>query len=221
MSRDYDDLKMVKQQTRPKNSSETEDLSYNRSDRDRLLTDLANLHDQGHEKFWAWRRGLRERFWGHVPDEKLTELRDQLRRVWNRDVLLKEKKAILTEWLQLGACGDYPFRIFRRASPAQISAQSSTARETPPFLLNFELGRIVPNPANFLTELTGAVLARYRGLAVCYNPWCAAPYFVAKRKTQKYCDRGDCTAFAQRQYALSWWRRKHDQEPSKRARKEK
>lgn len=40
---------------------------------------------------------------------------------------------------------------------------------------------------------------------VCANPDCPAPYFLRKRKDQKFCERGGCTDYAQRQYALKWW----------------
>jgi hypothetical protein len=43
---------------------------------------------------------------------------------------------------------------------------------------------------------------------VCGNPECPAPYFLRKRKDQKYCERGKCSAYAQRRYALGWWERK-------------
>jgi len=42
--------------------------------------------------------------------------------------------------------------------------------------------------------------------AVCANPECPAPYFLKSRKTQKICEAGDCVAWAQRNYALKWWR---------------
>jgi len=44
--------------------------------------------------------------------------------------------------------------------------------------------------------------------AVCANPECPAPYFLRKRKDQKFCERGPCSAYAQRRYALGWWERK-------------
>ena len=40
---------------------------------------------------------------------------------------------------------------------------------------------------------------------VCGNPECFLPYFLARRKDQKFCERGECTAYAQRRYALAWW----------------
>jgi hypothetical protein len=44
--------------------------------------------------------------------------------------------------------------------------------------------------------------------AVCANPDCPAPYFLRRRKDQKFCERGPCSAYAQRLYALGWWKRK-------------
>jgi len=53
-------------------------------------------------------------------------------------------------------------------------------------------------------------------LGVCGNPDCPAPYFLKRRRNQKYCERGSCTAYAQRQYSLKSWRRR-----GKRSRAEK
>jgi hypothetical protein len=44
-------------------------------------------------------------------------------------------------------------------------------------------------------------------LGICANPDCLAPYFRKKRTTQKYCERGPCVQYAQRQYSLDWWNR--------------
>jgi hypothetical protein len=43
-------------------------------------------------------------------------------------------------------------------------------------------------------------------LGLCGNPDCAAPYFIKKRKTQKFCEAGACVSYAQRRYANKWWR---------------
>lgn len=42
--------------------------------------------------------------------------------------------------------------------------------------------------------------------AICANPDCPAPYFLKSRKTQKFCEAGECVAWAQSNYALKWWR---------------
>jgi hypothetical protein len=43
---------------------------------------------------------------------------------------------------------------------------------------------------------------------VCANPDCGAPYFLAKRKDQRICANDKCTAWAQREWALDWWKEK-------------
>jgi hypothetical protein len=42
---------------------------------------------------------------------------------------------------------------------------------------------------------------------ICANPDCQSPYFIRKRSTQKYCEIGPCTKFAQKKSALRWWHR--------------
>lgn len=40
---------------------------------------------------------------------------------------------------------------------------------------------------------------------ICANPECAAPYFIRKRNTQKYCEAGPCVEYGARQRANRWW----------------
>jgi hypothetical protein len=40
---------------------------------------------------------------------------------------------------------------------------------------------------------------------ICANPSCYAQYFIAKRRSQKYCSDA-CAQPAQQQYKLQWWR---------------
>jgi hypothetical protein len=41
---------------------------------------------------------------------------------------------------------------------------------------------------------------------VCGNPECEAPYFLARRKDQRQCGNDKCTAWAQREWSLDWWK---------------
>ena len=43
--------------------------------------------------------------------------------------------------------------------------------------------------------------------AICANPNCPNPYFIRKRKTQKYCDAGPCVEYGARLRANLWWAR--------------
>ncbi|MGB2676915.1 MAG: hypothetical protein WAN12_07530 [Candidatus Acidiferrum sp.] len=55
-------------------------------------------------------------------------------------------------------------------------------------------------------------------IGVCGNPDCPAPYYLKSRSDQKFCQsgKGECTAYAQRQYALKWW---HEKKQGKKAKK--
>lgn len=44
-----------------------------------------------------------------------------------------------------------------------------------------------------------------RKTAVCENPDCPAPYFIRKRKTQKFCEAGPCVDYGARLRANKWW----------------
>jgi hypothetical protein len=158
-----------------------------------LLTDLANLHDQGHERFWGWKNGLRQAMFGRISDGALIELRNDLRKVWDERIPVEEKNSILFHWLESGG---------RRAEL--------------PLIVRFEWAAIFANPTNMRAQLAFGAVNRARRLAICSNPTCSVRYFLAKRRGQKYCERGDCTAYAQRQYALNWWKREHSSEKRKR-----
>jgi hypothetical protein len=62
----------------------------------------------------------------------------------------------------------------------------------------------------FLLDYFNGVLRK------CHNPDCPAPFFIARRQTQKFCELGPCTEYAQRQYALKWWREKGAKRRAKR-----
>ena len=155
--------------------------------RRRLLLELANLHDEGLVRFQkAWG----ERFDAASPQE-IFELRDELQQIWDRQTSLDAKHEILDGWLRLRAEG------FRRFG----------YREWTIFLPG---GRLLPHFRNLRTQLLTGVLEQYWHFATCGNPSCPVPYFLARRRDQKYCERGDCTEYAQRQHALKWWRREGD-----------
>ena len=42
--------------------------------------------------------------------------------------------------------------------------------------------------------------------AVCENPECPAPYFIRKRRTQKFCEAGPCVEYGARLRANKWWK---------------
>jgi len=41
--------------------------------------------------------------------------------------------------------------------------------------------------------------------AFCVNPDCISPYFLKRRRDQRFCELGPCTRYAQREYTRKWW----------------
>ena len=92
-------------------------------------------------------------------------------------------------------------------SIAEIEVQVKYALEAQPSVKAGGIELTTENLWSFICILF--LLDRKAGkTGVCANPECPAPYFVRRRKDQKYCERGSCSAYAQRQYALGWWERK-------------
>src|SRR5215469_6756648 len=58
---------------------------------------------------------------------------------------------------------------------------------------------------NFRGQFVTAILENWRRFRICGNPNCPERYFLGKRSTQRYCERGDCTKYAQQKHALKWW----------------
>lgn len=189
-----------------------------------LLTELANLHEQGCERFW--------REWGWLypreSDADLLKLRDELRKVWepistegeepmtgllwnprtnrcehtassifNESHKIGEKQAILDSWLAW--------------RPADVDPKTYR-----PWRAMFGVANPLPDPRNLRAALALVVLYERRWMLKCGNADCPTPYFLGRRIDQKFCERGDCTSYAQRQYALKWWRREGEKRRAKR-----
>ncbi len=157
-----------------------EDAFY--QDRKRLLLELANLHDAGFERF---QRRLGARFW-RVNQQSVFDLRDGLRRIWERDTPLSVKQSILDMWAKWIPRGFN--RLGYRAWYPSLS-----------------LGRLVPAGESLHAQLVQGVLEHSRHFARCGNPGCAVSYFLARRNDQKYCENGECTRYARNRHALKWW----------------
>lgn len=65
---------------------------------------------------------------------------------------------------------------------------------------------IVFSPLNEMQAACYALLLNANRARFCANPDCPAPYFVAKRATQRYCSP-DCLKPFQKQWKLDWWNR--------------
>jgi hypothetical protein len=168
--------------------------------RKELLSDLANMHDRGFARFL---RKWGQRFLGShatLTDGDIFTLRDGLRQVWHPEVSIAEKQGVLNGWLQVR----HPIPSSPRGPFSYIGQRPLQYDMWQPVL---HAGKIEPAFHSIRAQLIQGVLEQHPRLAICLNPDCAAPYFMAKRSDQKYCERGECTAYAQRKYALEWWNR--------------
>lgn len=114
----------------------------------------------------------------------LIPLRDTLRAIWRApDVRTKE-------WGLFRISQDF----FLRGDPSLIQLPTSNGTD---FLLRSGPPTQIEQ---FLLELMRwADLLRY-----CGNPGCTMPYFIATRRSQKYCSE-PCSGPAQREFKRRWW----------------
>ena len=147
--------------------------------RKRLLLELANLRDDGIGRF----RKLNASRFPYEEDAFLVNCRNALRKAWSAP---KEEKQDFVDNL-----------VHHSAIKYGIAS----------FIAPITAGRLTAAPQHFFSQLAVAILENWRSFAICGNPECGARYFLAKRKTQKYCERGVCTDYAQRRYALDYWNR--------------
>jgi len=179
-----------------------------------LLLELANLQDSGFARF---QRIFQQSFgkWSRQIEEWLVlRLRDELRKVWDSSTPIQKKQQIVDEWTKWNP----------RPRPSQIG--DSIYRDYRMWVPVLATGRLTPGLDSLHGQLVQGVMEQFERLRICGNPECPTPYFLARRKDQKYCERGDCTSYAQRQYALKWWhsvggdrRRKESSKVSRKQRK--
>lgn len=126
----------------------------------------------------------------------LLEIRDTLRLIWAEPDLRKR------EWLVFRLRDE----LMARADPGLAHAGGG--------IMGISLLKRLPPPTAFEQALIvlfkSADRARY-----CNNPDCPAPYFFARRRTQKYCSDA-CALPAQREFKRKWWKEHGDHWRAKR-----
>jgi len=118
---------------------------------------------------------------------QMVQVRDAVRIIWREPDLRKR------EWLAF-RLRDYLLvktdPQFAHASGLMSGPGGDSIDQLPP-------PSIFEQAIMYLLKL--ADLARY-----CANPECPAPYFLAKRRSQKYCSDG-CSKPAQKEFKRRWW----------------
>jgi hypothetical protein len=147
-----------------------------------LIVEMANLRDDGLTRF---RSKVASLFYPET-NQILFNARRDIRLVWLRSTPMREKQKVAEAYFSAGWA-----LLFSQKRPAVT-----------PFL---RVGQIVVDPLNFRAQFAIAIMENWRRFAICSNPECSAPYFLFKRKTQKFCNDDKCIAYAHRRDALVWW----------------
>jgi hypothetical protein len=72
---------------------------------------------------------------------------------------------------------------------------------------NWKRGELVYEPQNELEQAIYALFRNSRLARVCESTDCPAPFFIAKRKSQRYCGP-ECASVYQKQWKRRWWKDK-------------
>ena len=151
----------------------------------RLLSDLANCKDD--QRNWFCKR------WPAGKKSEFLIIRDDLRRIWAKQIEIQDANNIVLGWLSEQR------HSLHRIEPTAVAIIQ-------PFFPDLRTGKLLPLPTTLRVRIAMACLEHYSRMKVCANPDCKFPYFLAGRKTQRVCEQGECTAWAQRQYANKWWK---------------
>ena len=169
--------------------------------RQKLLLDLANIEvgsPRLHKRL--------EQFNSPSPRE-VSEIQVALRSIWSDfSQAPSTGTPILVNWLFSATQGHLVPESLRITKLKDLELGEYKVQGDISLIPNWRTGQIEFAPSNFLGQLVTAVLENWRDFRVCGNPECAAKFFYAKRRNQRYCERGDCSKYAQQQHALKWWR---------------
>jgi hypothetical protein len=71
---------------------------------------------------------------------------------------------------------------------------------------DWKRGEITYEPRNEFERALYALFRNSSHAKICANAECTAPYFIARRTTQRYCSP-DCAEVFQQRWKLDWWKR--------------
>lgn len=74
-------------------------------------------------------------------------------------------------------------------------------------VFDWNRGEIVYKPEDDFEQALYALFRNSSRARVCGNPDCPAPYFVAGRKSERYCGE-DCARVFQQEWKRNWWKQK-------------
>ncbi len=144
------------------------------------------------------------------------ELRDQLRRVWRdaqsaNDILpvlftVNTKEKLLPNVLGLTVGVKRSGELYGYANNGEDNDGLRRLMGSFTLKVDWARGSLVPEFETQFQRACYVLLKNSARARFCQNPDCCAPYFIAKRATQKYCGQ-DCLKPIQKKWKLEWWNR--------------
>ena len=184
-------------------------------DEAKLLTDLANMRDDG-----VWNFQKRWDIYGGYGNDRLIHRRDELQLLWDNvspQFGGPAERPRLTEECTLEAvCSgmtEYQKGLFEgwlehnagRSLEEMICEEWLTERGGLHVDWTPKVKGIRPDARSLSKVLVWACLMHAEHLGYCLNPKCSVRYFIASKKDQRYCSQ-DCAWPAQKEAKLKWWR---------------
>lgn len=173
----------------------------------RLLAEFANLRDEDAEEFrsrhpeFLLQANLRDSGWNLGFIERVGATEQALAHAKaiaeaQRNPVLRKRDVLRRIWRGDEYANDYLKLLLysSKTSPHRVE-------------FNWKRGELVYQPLDQFERAVYALFRNSRLVRVCENPDCPARYFIAKRRTQRYCGE-DCASVFQRAWKLSWWKEK-------------
>jgi hypothetical protein len=193
----------------------------------KLLTGLANLQDGDKPLKW-FRRNFPYvladlsssivRMETEDPEESLPYYRPCLDDESKCKYLLLPLRATLRAIWQAPDRRTKEWGMFRVSQDFFHQGNSSLIHSPLDDPWNVLLTQVKPPSQTELLLLEFVKLAEYT--RYCGNPDCTSPYFIASKRSQKYCTT-DCASCAQREFKLKWWREKGSKQRAAKAKRPK
>ena len=156
-------------------------------------------------------RKLRERLLlrlaNHLPDQRNEERTEKLAETWRRFRFAAEE-AVFIDTVINDLRRIWPRTVYSalKQPTVDLLLLTATTREgRQGVYAPLPFGYLSFGAKNFPGQVVLGILENWTRMTKCGNPECLAPYFLAKRSTQRYCERGECTRYAVRKKARKWW----------------
>lgn len=169
--------------------------------------DLSKLFAELDRKMRKQREILLLRLANHLPDQFSEQRAEKLAKTWRWFGFDREETVFIASVIEdLQLIWPREATVSLKQPTVNLLLRMATTRQGHEGVYApLTFGYLSFGVRNFPGQLVTGILENWTRMAKCGNPKCLAPYFFAKRQTQRYCERGECTRYAVRKKARKWW----------------